>query len=79
MELLDVVMKLNGPINAVGESHTDKKRKENLVNLCNLVEALLFEISKATSTANRVESSMKDIGGYAKGFLKEVCAAYKPD
>ncbi len=39
MELIDIVMKLNGEILPVGETHTDDKRLENLIT----AEELLME------------------------------------
>ena len=40
MELIDIVMKLNGAILPVGETHTDEKRLENLIT----AEELLMEL-----------------------------------
>ena len=42
MEVYDVVKKLIGPIEPVGESHTDEKRFENLKALTELVDSLLI-------------------------------------
>ena len=77
MEMIDVVMKLNGPVVAVGESDTDERRKENLIELCDLADKILYEINRAATTKDRVESSMKDIGEYADNFLKQVDQAYE--
>lgn len=76
MDVIDIVMKLNGPVTAVGESHTDKQRKDNLVELCDLADKILYEINQAAGAADRAESSMKDIGEYARNFLKDVHGAY---
>jgi len=73
MELYDVVMKLNGPVDAVGDQGADQKRLANLKELTGLVERLLLTIHDASSTADRQEASMKAIGMYAKTFLFETC------
>jgi len=68
-------MKLNGPIYAVGDSNVDAKRLENLKELTQLVDALLFDIAELAPFANRPEASIKAIGNYAKAFIEEVQAA----
>ena len=72
MELRDVVMKLVGPVTAVGESHEDTMRFANLVALTELVEGLLHEINRAASAANNHQDSMKKIGVYARSFLNDM-------
>lgn len=69
MEIDEIVLKLTGPICAVGESHTDRKRMENLKTLTGVIDKLLFEVYRASSTADRQEYSMKEIGQYAKRFI----------
>lgn len=71
MELEDVVSKLIGPVLAVGETHEDNKRLENLKTLTALVERLLLTIHEASSAADRQEASMKAIGMHARKFLEE--------
>ena len=72
MELDEMVMKLVGPVNAVGESNQDAKRLENLESLVTLVDRLLYKIEDASKDANRQEASMKAIGVRASAFLKAV-------
>lgn len=72
MELHDVVLKLVGPVEAVGETHEDTQRLANLKVLTALVDRLLCEIAAASTDANRVEASMKAIGQHAQNFLREV-------
>lgn len=69
MELRDVVMKLVGPVDAVGETYQDAQRFENLKTLTDLVDRLLYVIDHAASSATREEASMKKIGMYAKNFI----------
>lgn len=70
--LHEVVMKLVGPIRAVGKSEVDAERLENLKVLTGLVEKLLTEIQGAATTANREEASMKAIGRHAQNFVAEM-------
>lgn len=72
MNTYDVVSKLIGPINPVGETHTDSDRFINLNNMIGLVNALLFDISQVSSLHNRDEYSMQMCGKRAKEFLKEL-------
>lgn len=72
MDLGDVVMKMVGPVYAVGDSHADEKRLENLKVLTELVERLLLVIKTASNAADRPEASMKKIGMYAGSFLQGV-------
>lgn len=69
IDLKEIVMKLNGPIEPVGESHTDEVRLNNLKNLCDLVEDLVGEIQQICPNKDRVEYSMKEAGKYAHAFL----------
>lgn len=68
----DIVQKLIGPVEAIGEHNSDQKRLENLKALSSLAAALLCQISKASKTADRQEASMRAIGQFARAFLIEV-------
>lgn len=72
MELHEIVLKLTGPIRAVGETNEDARRLANLKELTGLVEHLFCEIHGASAAANNHQDSMKAIGMYAKNFLKEI-------
>ena len=69
MELIDIIMKLNGSILPTGDSHWDHDRLESLKNLIELTDELLSMIHKASSFHDRHEASMKNIGLCAKEFL----------
>ena len=69
MELNEIVMKLIGPVNPVGETRTDDERFENLKQLCELVDSLVVIIDKVTPNERRHEFSMKRAGEYASNFL----------
>lgn len=73
MNNYDVVKKLIGNINPIGEANTDNERFENLKELCTLVRDLISEID-TVSYRNRdsKEFSVKRAGDYAKHFLTKV-------
>ena len=63
MELYDIVMKLTGPVDPIGDSRIDADRMENLKALLDLTDRLLTKIDKvATNNKDRVEWSMKQSG-----------------
>ncbi len=49
MDIYEVVMKLAGQVEPVGETHTDDKRYENLQQLTALTEQLLTDICSIES------------------------------
>lgn len=71
MDLTEIVMKLNGPVRAIGEHNEDTKRLENLKELQSLVVSLMEKIEEAAQDADRQEASMKAIGNCARIFLFE--------
>ena len=73
MNLHQIVTKLVGPVDAIGEHNADQKRLANLKTLTELVEMLLLDIHYAARSANNHQDSMKAIGKYAKEFLEENC------
>lgn len=72
MELADVVMKLVGPVQPVGDSGIDEDRFHNLEALTDLIDRLLFEVRAASYHANRPEASLKKIGVYARDYRRNV-------
>lgn len=74
MELYDVVLKLVGPVEAVGETNEDARRLANLKQLTELVDRLLYKVGDASVAITRQEASMKAIGTHARDFLRRrVC------
>lgn len=61
MELIDVVRKLIGPVNPIGESNTDEERFENLKTLTELVDFLVGDIDQVL-TAYENPTKSKEIG-----------------
>lgn len=72
MTIYEIVLKLAGPIQPVGDSNEDARRLENLSRLTEAIEGLLFEIGLASESADRPEASMSAIGKCASEFLQEV-------
>lgn len=75
MDLHEIVMKLVGPIDPLGESNADERRLENIQVLTELVDNLLADISSVAHNAGRQEASMKAIGEHASQFLANVLEA----
>lgn len=71
-ELERVVMGLTGPVEAVGETHEDERRFQNLRRLTETVDRLLYHIKDAARDADRTEASMRKVGVFAKHFLQSV-------
>ena len=72
MELYEVVMKLVGPVQPIGSHGEDMARLENIRNLTELIDRLLYEVDAAAKYAARSEASMAAIGIHALNFLTEV-------
>ena len=68
--MFDIVMKLTGQIEPVGETHTDDKRFENLQILLKLMCKLHVEIDRiATENKDRQECSMARAGKLCNEYL----------
>ena len=72
MNIYEIVMKLNGPVQATGMHGKDQERLRNMKELTHLSDRLLFEVSSSTCDAERHEASMKAIGVHARDFLQAV-------
>lgn len=70
MELFDIVLKLTGPIDPVGETHTDDTRFENLKQLLELMKELHTKIDAiADENCDRGEYSMRRAGLECQKYL----------
>ncbi len=70
MEIHEIVEKLIGPINPVGETNADDKRFENLKTLCTVVNELVTDIDNvAYHYKDSQEYSVKRAVDYAKNFM----------
>lgn len=72
MEIIDIVKKLIGEIEPIGESHEDEKRFENLKVMTKLVDDLLTDIDRVSCDKDRYEASRKKAGKYASDFLDRI-------
>ena len=68
----EVVKKLIGEIDPVGETHVDDKRYENLKAMTELVDTLLTDIDRVAGNRTRVEFSMKRAGNFARDFFNQI-------
>lgn len=72
MEIYDVVKKLLGPIETVGESNTDEARYRNLEATIVLVDKLLCDIHSVAQDKNCQEFSRARSGERAEKFLQDI-------
>ena len=71
--IYEVVKKLVGHIEPIGETRTDERRLENLTKTIILVDKLVFDIGLvADGNKNRIECSMKKSGKLAHKFLHDL-------
>jgi hypothetical protein len=67
--LYQIVTKLIGPIQPMGDSAMDSMRLENIKVMTELVAELLAGIERAAKDYNRGEDSMVKISKHAREFL----------
>mgnify|MGYP006909289101 CR=1 FL=1 len=72
MDIYEVVKKLLGPIEPIGDSGIDEKRFANLIETEKLVNQLLFDINQVASYRDCQEYSRKVAGERAEQFLKDI-------
>jgi len=72
MTYYEIVKKLIGEINPIGETNVDKIRFENLKVMAELVNELIIAIDNvAYNNKNRHEYSIKKAAEFAEKFLSE--------
>ena len=72
MDIHEIVKKLIGPIDPVGETRADAVRLENLKMAIHLVEEMVSELHGVATHAIRQEFSMAKAGKLADQFLKDL-------
>jgi len=72
MDIHEIVKKLVGEIDPVGETNADNDRFENLKAMTELVDELLSDIYRVARGNNRHEYSINRAGQFASSFLDEV-------
>lgn len=76
MSMEEVVMKLVGPVDPVGETREDDVRYNNLLSLLGLTESLIAKIEQVGNQSDRFEYSISRAGKQAKKFLKSTGENY---
>lgn len=71
-EIREVVDKLIGDVEAIGETRHDEKAYDNLAIMTYVCDALIDEIRSSSQTKDRVEYSMNRVGDRAYSYLKDL-------
>lgn len=70
IDVYELATQLIGPIEPVGESHTDEKRHQNLQRMINLTDSLVTDIDRvAHGFKNNHQASMKHSSVMASEFF----------
>ena len=72
MTNFEIVQKIIGKINPVGDSGVDAERFNNLKEMCSLHQQISEAIWIVSGERNRYEHSMKIAGQFAYNHLKEL-------
>ena len=72
MTISEIVKKLIGSIDPIGETNQDEVRFENLKDLILLVDILISDINRVAMNKGRVEYSMNKAGERASKFLDDL-------
>ena len=70
-EVADIVMKLIGEIEPVGETHTDDARFDHLILLLDTLDVLIDEVRFILPNIDRHEYSMNRAGQCANKWIKD--------
>lgn len=70
-EVADIVMKVIGEIEPVGETYTDEERINHLILLLNTLDILIDEVRFILPNIDRHEYSMKRAGLWANNWIKD--------
>jgi len=78
MEISEVVMRLIGAVEPIGETHADDKRFTNLTNLTLLVNSLLCEIESIYRLNKQSsEYSVKRASAHCESFLRMIAREFE--
>jgi len=72
INVYEVVKKLIGPIEPVGESHTDNRRFENQKEMMALIDRLLSNWFNLRRFSNNHQASMKRAGIMASKYFRDI-------
>jgi hypothetical protein len=74
-DVYDLVKKIIGEINPIGETNADEERFENLKTMTELVDMLLDDIDRVSfKNRDKAEYSMKRASDFANRFLISIKA-----
>lgn len=79
IDLHELIEKVNGKIEPIGETHIDDSRFDNLQRLVKLVDKLIFDINEVAGLRDREQYSLKKAGQYAFNYLKEMQEALEDE
>lgn len=69
-QLADIILRLNGSVEPIGDSAVDEPRFNDLVRLLGAIDVLLSEIYVVSKNADHYEYSRKRAGETAVNWLK---------
>lgn len=72
MDYSEIVDKLIGPIQPLGETNEDEQRFKNLQEMCTLTEHLVEKIQTVAWTMHFNQHSVQKAGQYADTFLNNL-------
>ena len=72
MTYYEIVKKLIGAIDPIGETNTDEKRLDNLENMTVLVDCLIADIDRVAMNKGKPEYSINKAGEVASQFLDDL-------
>jgi hypothetical protein len=70
--IYEVIEKLVGPIDPVGETTVDEKRFENLKTAILIVDKMIYDICFVSRSSISHEHSVKRSGEHAKKYLEDL-------
>lgn len=79
INLHEIVTRLVGPIEPIGDTRIDDERFENLKVMCDLTDKLLADIDAVIPGMERMEHSIKRAGIYANDFMMRLGIDVKED
>lgn len=71
-QLANLIMRINGEIEPIGETNTDNERLNNLIGLQSILEILLDEIFEVCRYHDRPEASMSAAGKQALIWIMDI-------
>ena len=79
MDVYEVVKKLIGPIDAVGDSSTDERRLANLKKTTELIDRLMSDVAFERLNIKHQAASLHASGKHAVCFMRDMCTALDDD